>query len=74
MASPAAEPPAPAPEVKEEDSIVADSSAPDATDGAAPATLSDAGLTKKEFDMMTSILHRISNYRDDEYVSHKCSP
>jgi chromatin structure-remodeling complex subunit RSC1/2 len=70
MSSPATEPSAPVPEVKEEDSIVADSSPPDETDGAAPATSPDAGLTKKDFDMMTSILHRISNYRDDKYVLH----
>jgi chromatin structure-remodeling complex subunit RSC1/2 len=70
MSSPAAEPAAPAPEVKEEDSIVADSSAPRAPDddGPAPATSPEAGLTKKEFDMMTGILHRISNYRDEEYA------
>jgi hypothetical protein len=68
MSSPVAEPAAPALEVKVEDSIVADSGAPDATDRVAPATSPEAGLTKKEFDMMTGILHRISNYRDEEYA------
>jgi len=68
MSSPAAETAAPAPEVKVEDSIVADSGAPEATEQAAPAASPEAGLTKKEFDMMTSILHRISNYRDEEYA------
>lgn len=68
MSSPVAEPAVPAPEVKEEDSIIADSSAPDAPDnGPAPATSPEAGLTKKEFDMMSGVLHRISNYRDEEY-------
>jgi chromatin structure-remodeling complex subunit RSC1/2 len=67
MSSPTSEPSAPAPEVKEEDSIVADSGAPDVTDGAATATSTDSGLTKKDFDLMTSILHRITNFRDEEY-------
>ena len=70
MSSSNAESAAPAPEIKDEDSIVADSGAPDATDGPAPAASPEAGLTKKEFDMMTSILHRISNYRDEEYVTY----
>jgi chromatin structure-remodeling complex subunit RSC1/2 len=68
MSSPAADTAASAPEVKVEDSIVADSGAPEATEQAAPAASPEAGLTKKEFDMMTSILHRISNYRDEEYA------
>jgi chromatin structure-remodeling complex subunit RSC1/2 len=68
MSSPAAEPAVSAPEIKEEESIVADSGAPDATDRAAPATSPEAGLTKKEFDMMTGVLHRINNYRDEECV------
>lgn len=68
MSSPTAETAAPAPNVKVEDSIVADSGPPDATERAAPAASPEAGLTKKEFDMMTSILHRVSNYRDEEYV------
>jgi hypothetical protein len=68
MSSPVAEPAAPAPEVKVEESIVADSGAPDATDGVTRATSPEAGLTKKEFDMMTGILHRIANYRDEEYA------
>jgi len=68
MSSPAVEQAAPAPEVKEEDSIVADIGAPEAIDGPALAALPEAGLTKKEFDMMSGILHRISNYRDEEYA------
>jgi hypothetical protein len=68
MSSPVAEMAAPAPEVKVEEAIVADSGAPDATEGVAPATSPEAGLTKKEFDMMTGILHRITNYRDEEYT------
>jgi chromatin structure-remodeling complex subunit RSC1/2 len=63
MSSPTFEPAAPAPEVKEEDSIVADSAA----EGTAPQTVED-GLTKKDFDLMTGILHRITNFRDEEYV------
>jgi chromatin structure-remodeling complex subunit RSC1/2 len=67
MSSPTSEPAAPAPEVKEEDSIVADSGAPDAAECTAPPTVED-GLTKKDFDLMTGILHRITNFRDEEYV------
>jgi hypothetical protein len=67
MSSPASEPVAPAPAVKEEDSIVADSRAPEAAEGTALPTVED-GLTKKDFDLMTSILHRITNFRDEEYV------
>ena len=69
MSSPVAEAAVPATEVKEEDSIVADSGAPTATDRLPPAASPEAGLTKKEFDMMTGILHRISNYRDQEYAT-----
>jgi chromatin structure-remodeling complex subunit RSC1/2 len=72
MSSPAIGPDALAPEIKEEDSIVADNGAPDAVeDGPAPSTLPEAGLTKKEYDMMTGILHRISNYRDEEYALYR---
>jgi chromatin structure-remodeling complex subunit RSC1/2 len=72
MSSPAAEPAAPAPEAKDEDSIVADHGARDEVDdGPASTILAEAGLTKKEYDMMTGILHRISNYRDEEYVFYR---
>jgi len=73
MSSPSAEAAVPTPEAKEEDSIVADIGGPDATDEPAPAASPEAGLTKKEFDMMTGILHRISNYRDEEYVTYQAS-
>jgi hypothetical protein len=70
MSSPTSELAAPVPEVKEEDSIVADSGLPDAGDGAAPASSTDTGLSKRDFDLMTGILHRINNFRDEEYGFH----
>lgn len=42
------------------------SSSPPATTGAG------GGLTKRELELMTNIIHRISNYRDKEYVPSPC--
>jgi hypothetical protein len=67
MSSPTPEQVAPATEIKEEDSIVADSGALDAVDGSVAAASSESGLTKKDFDVMSGILHRITNFRDEEY-------
>ena len=77
MSSPAvtepAEPaaPAPAPEVKdemnEEESIVADTNAP-AVDVELPPAATSQGLVKKDFELMSRIVHRITEFKDEEYV------
>ena len=77
MSSPAvtepAEPAAPAPapevkdEIKEEESIVADTSAP-AVDVEVPPAATSQGLVKKDFELMSRIVHRISEFKDEECV------
>lgn len=68
MSSPTAEVAAPAPLVKEEDSIVADTSMPDAIAHGTPKLSAEVGLTKKDLDTMSSILARITNHKDEESV------
>jgi len=71
MSSQSPAPTEPKEEVKEEDSIVAEGSAtdaPEASEAPAGATSTGGGLSKKDFEIMTGILHRITNYRDQECV------
>jgi hypothetical protein len=65
MSSQTPDPAAPAVTVKEEESAVVVDTAGTPT----PAPSTTTGLTKQDYDNMRGILDRLSNYRDEEYVS-----
>ena len=54
-------------EVKQEEAAATENNATTSS-SPAPASGAPQGLTKKELDVMSNIIHRISNYRDKEYV------
>jgi chromatin structure-remodeling complex subunit RSC1/2 len=59
-------------EVKSEDTPMAEANAPTEAEAEAEATPSSSTepvLTKREFEIMTAILHRLTNYKDQEFVT-----
>jgi chromatin structure-remodeling complex subunit RSC1/2 len=71
MSSQTPDPSAPLAEIKEEENTGADGDATTTTPVANQPTskyVSGTTLTKKDFEVMTGILHRLTNYRDKEYV------
>lgn len=55
-------------EVKQEEAVATEDNATTSS-SPAPAAGAPQGLSKKELDVMSNIIHRISNYRDKEYVT-----
>lgn len=51
-------------ELKQEDSAATEHNATNAS--SPPAPTGAEGLTKKQLEIMSSIIHRITNYRDEE--------
>jgi hypothetical protein len=61
--------PAPMADIKSEDNASAEVDATSKeTDPPISNYVSGTTLKKKDFDVMTNIIHRIINYRDKEYV------
>jgi chromatin structure-remodeling complex subunit RSC1/2 len=68
MSSQPPDPPASTAEANPEDTPMAESDAlGEAEAEAALATSTEFGLGKKDFETMTGILHRLTNYKDQEY-------
>jgi hypothetical protein len=72
MASQSPPPPAPAAEIKVEETAVPESNATEPTSG--PGTPAPAGLTKQDYEVMSKLVIRLIEFKDDKYISHPLIP
>jgi len=75
MASQSPPPPAPSAEIKVEETAVLESNATEPASGTpAPGTPTPAGLTKQDYEVMSKLVVRLIEFKDDEYISHPLIP